>query len=150
MTVEKDVKLEVLDWVIRAMRPNELWRRILCTSRRTIEELYQPFMKEIHGKKNWLTWATKFWHFLNPSAFPIQDSRVDSFFSLSAPDPVTKYERLVSELEAFNDQHAQWLPRLRSIDAGHAWNDVKLWDKVFYAIGERNDATRKARRQSAS
>jgi hypothetical protein len=27
-------------------------------------------------------WGTKFWYFLNPDAFPIEDSRVDRFFVL--------------------------------------------------------------------
>ena len=48
-----------------------------CVS--VISKLFAPFVRPLHRKKNWQTWAVKFWHLLNPDAFPIEDSRVDKF-----------------------------------------------------------------------
>jgi hypothetical protein len=63
-------------------------------SRDTIEILHRPFVKPLVDKnnrvsRNWLVWATKFWRFLNPDAFPIEDSRVDKFFLLNDPIRLT-------------------------------------------------------------
>jgi len=101
----------------------------------TIEELYAPFIKELHGKRNWLVWATKFWHFLNSEAFPILDSRVAKFFSI--PDRLQGVDKYVYFCDRFRDfalSHRDWLPALREVDGGLAWCDNKLWDKVCYGI----------------
>jgi len=101
----------------------------------TIEELYAPFIKELHDKRNWLVWATKFWHFLKPEAFPILDSRVAKFFSI--PDRLQGVDKYVYFCDRFRDfalSHRDWLPALREVDGGLAWCDNKLWDKVCYGI----------------
>jgi len=102
-----------------------------------ISELYAPFIKPLHGKRNWQVWAAKFWHFLNPEAFPIEDSRVDNFFRLSgrAHSP-EKYVFLSNRFREFAMAHQGWLPPLRATDGGHAWCDNKLWDKVRYGVVE--------------
>jgi hypothetical protein len=47
---------------------------IEIANRSAIEILYRPFMQEpLYGKSNWLVRGTKFWHVLNPDAFPILD-----------------------------------------------------------------------------
>jgi hypothetical protein len=113
-------------------------------SRATLQVLYAPFVRELHGKKNWLTWASKFWHFLNADAFPIEDSTVDKFFRLyNLSVSLDKYEQLLKQHAHFSVAHEEWLPRLRAVDGGHAWNDVKLWDKAFYGIAEINRARKK-------
>jgi hypothetical protein len=105
-------------------------------SRDAIEILYRPFVKPLHGKSNWQVWATKFWHFLNPEAFPIEDSRVDKFFVLSDVNSVDKYLKLLKRFREFSLSHQEWLPQLRQVDGGLAWCDNKLWDKMCYGLGE--------------
>jgi hypothetical protein len=110
-------------------------------SRETLGVLYAPFVKELHGKRNWLTWATKFWHFLNVEAFPMEDSTVDKFFKLhNQTVSLDKYENLLQRYRSFADSHRDWLPNLRRIDGGQSWSDVKLWDKVCYGIADMNKA----------
>jgi hypothetical protein len=87
----------------------------------TIEELYAPFIKELPGKRNWLVWATKFWHFLNSEAFPIFDSRVAKFFII--PDRLQGVDKYVYFCDRFRDfalSHRVWLPALREVDGGLA------------------------------
>jgi len=105
-------------------------------SRDTIEILYRPFVKTLHGKSNWQVWATKFWHFLNPDAFPIEDSRVDKFFVLSDVNSVDKYLKFLNRFREFSLSHQEWLPQLRQVDGGLAWCDNKLWDKMCYGLAE--------------
>jgi hypothetical protein len=105
-------------------------------SRDTIEILYRPFVKPLHGKSNWQVWGTKFWHFLNPDAFPIEDSRVDKFFVLTDLNSVDKYLKFLNRFREFVLSHQEWLPHLRQVDGGLAWCDNKLWDKMCYGIGE--------------
>jgi hypothetical protein len=105
-------------------------------SRDAIEILYRPFVKPLHGKSNWQVWATKFWHFLNPEAFPIEDSRVDKFFVLSDVNSVDKYLKFLKRFREFSLSHQEWLPQLRQVDGGLAWCDNKLWDKMCYGLGE--------------
>jgi len=104
--------------------------------RDTIEILYRPFVKPLHGKRNWQVWATKFWHFLNPDAFPIEDSRVDKFFILTDLNSVDKYLKFLNRFREFALSHQEWLWRLRQVDGGLAWCDNKLWDKMCYVLGE--------------
>lgn len=102
-----------------------------------ITELYAPFVKPLHGRRNWQVWAAKFWHFLNPEAFPVEDSRVDHFFRLSGrPHSPQKYVLLSHRFREFALAHHDWLPPLRAADGGHAWCDNKLWDKVCYGVVE--------------
>ena len=109
-------------------------------SRDTIEMLYRPFVKPLHGKSNWQVWATKFWHFLNSDAFPIEDSRVDKFFLLTDLNSVDKYLKFLNRFREFALSHQEWLPHLRQIDAGAdgdvSCSDNKLWDKMFYGLGD--------------
>lgn len=107
------------------------------TSVDVIAELFAPFRQELHGKRNWLVWATKFWHFLNSDAFPVLDSRVDHFFGTAGRrQSAEKYILVCDRFREFVSAHAEWLPALRSIDGGLAWSDTKLWDKVFYGSAE--------------
>ena len=102
-----------------------------------IEALYSPFIKEIHGKRNWLVWATKFWHFLNSSAFPVLDSRVDDFFrTRGRSQSAEKYRFVSARFRDFASAHQDWLPALRKVDGGLAWSDNKLWDKMCYGIAD--------------
>jgi hypothetical protein len=103
-------------------------------SRESLLVLYQPFVTApLHGKRNWHVWATKFWHFLNPDAFPIEDSRVDIFFGLRGRDAsVKKYEEFLCRYRRFVSERRDWVPRLQEADQGLAWCENKLWDKVFY------------------
>jgi hypothetical protein len=107
-----------------------------AANRDTIEILYRPFIKPLHGKKNWQVWGSKFWHFLNPNAFPIEDSRVDKFFLLSDPNSADKYLKFLKRFREFALSHQGWLPVLREVDGGVAWCDNKLWDKMCYGLGE--------------
>ena len=93
-------------------------------------------MKPLHGKSKWQTWAAKFWHFLNPDAFPVEDSRVDKFFGLVQTNSSQKYVTLLGRFREFDLAHQSWLPQLRKVDSGHAWCDNKLWDKVCYGVVE--------------
>ncbi len=108
-------------------------------NRNNIEILYRPFVKPLHGKRNWQVWATKFWHFLNPNAFPIEDSRVDRFFALNDSNSVDKYMRFLSKFRDFAQAHWEWIPELRKID-GNAdkipCSENKLWDKMYYGLGD--------------
>jgi hypothetical protein len=109
-------------------------------SRDTIKLLYRPFVKPLIDKNNrvssnWLVWATKFWHFLNPDAFPIEDSRVDKFFVLTGLNSVDKYLKFLNRFREFALSHQEWLPHLRQVDGGLAWCDNKLWDKMCYGLG---------------
>jgi hypothetical protein len=105
-------------------------------SRDTIEILYLPFVKPLHGKSNWQVWGTKFWHFLNPDAFPIEDSRVDKFFVLTDLNSVDKYLKFLNRFREFAISHQEWLPHLRQVDGGLAWCDNKVWDKMCYGLAE--------------
>ena len=51
-------------------------------SRNTVDILYSPFIKPYGRSEKWQVWGSKFWHFLNPNAFPIADSRVNKFLGL--------------------------------------------------------------------
>jgi hypothetical protein len=102
--------------------------------RSTIEILYRPFVKRLHGKSHWQVWAAKFWHFLNHDAFPIEDSRVDTFFVMNEANSVDKYLKFAARFRDFVLSHQEWLPQLREIDGGDASCDNKLWDKMFYGL----------------
>ena len=108
----------------------------------TVAHLLQPFTftTPLHGKRNWHVWASKFWHFLNPDAFPIQDSRVARFFSLgSYPNSPARYVELLHRFREFAIAHQSWLASLRTADGGYAWSDTKVWDKVCYSVEELRD-----------
>jgi hypothetical protein len=105
-------------------------------SRSTIEVLYRPFMKSHNNCRNWQVWGTKFWHFLNPDAFPIADSRVNKFFQISQPNSVDTYLDVATRFRNFELMHQEWLPPLREVDGGLSWCDNKLWDKMCYGLAE--------------
>jgi|SRR6266403_1871518 len=102
--------------------------------RSTIETLYRPFVKPFNGKRHWQVWGAKFWHFLNCDAFPIEDSRVDTFFAINEANSVDKYLKFAGKFRDFTISHQEWLPQLRAIDGGDAWCDNKLWDKMCYGL----------------
>jgi hypothetical protein len=111
-------------------------------SQEIIEILYDPFVKPLHGKSNWQVWATKFWHFLNPSAFPIEDSRVDKFFVLTDLNSVSKYMKFLGRFREFVLSHQEWLPDLRQVDGdvdGERCSDNKLWDKMCYGLADLDE-----------
>jgi hypothetical protein len=101
-----------------------------------IETLYRPFVQPLFGRSNWQVWGTKFWHFLNPEAFPIEDSRVNRFFGINDPNSVDKYLKFLGRFREFALSHQDWLPHLRQVDGGLAWCDNKLWDKMCYGLGD--------------
>jgi hypothetical protein len=106
----------------------------------TITYLLKPFVRSLHGKRNWQVWASKFWHFLNCDAFLIEDSRVDRFFELvGRPSSAQKYFTLLQRFRDFEVSHRSWVEQLRAADHGHASCDNKLWDKVFYGVSELDE-----------
>jgi hypothetical protein len=107
------------------------------SSSSVVAELYTPFVKLVHGKRKWQVWAAKFWHFLNPDAFPIEDSRVDKFFGLAGRvHSVDKYVTFLHRFREFAIAHQDWLVPLREADEGHSWCENKLWDKLCYGVVE--------------
>jgi hypothetical protein len=125
-----------------------------AADRGTIEILYRPFVKPLVDKNgretsNWLVWAAKFWHHLNPLAFPIEDSRVDDFFALTGDSAsVDKYMKLLERFRTFVLSHLDWLPQLRHADGGvdgevdgvPVCSDNKFWDKMIYGLGDLDRA----------
>jgi hypothetical protein len=76
----------------------------------------------------------------------MEDSTVDTFFKLQTQTvSLDKYENLLRRYRSFAYAHRGWLPRLREIDGGQAWSDIKLWDKVCYGIAEANKLSVNAR-----
>ena len=68
-----------------------------------------------------------------------QDSRVDKFFGISnSPQSAQKYSEFRRHFANFTKDHAAWTPQLAHADHGYSWNEVKLWDKVFYAVGDKD------------
>jgi hypothetical protein len=111
------------------------------TPHSTLTALYSPFVRPFHGKRRWHVWATKFWHFLNPLAFPMEDSRVDKFYRLfNKSHSVDKYEDLLRLHREFTSERAEWVPRLRKAERRIMSCDSKLWDKVYYGVYELTDA----------
>jgi hypothetical protein len=116
--------------------------------RGTICLLYRPFVKPLYGKSNWKVWAAKFWHHLNPRAFPIRDSRVDRFFILPSSNPIDEYLELLNRFRAFVVSHQEWLPHLRQVDGEvdgkvdgiPVCSDNKLWDKMCYGLVDLDNA----------
>ncbi len=102
---------------------------------------YQPFQQILTTPKrtlrNWMVWATKFWHFLNPDAFQIMDSHAKRFYQVSAGhNIVSTYAILQSRAREILQSHEDWIPQLQKVDGGLAWSDLKLWDKVAYEAGK--------------
>jgi hypothetical protein len=116
-------------------------------SRDAIEILYLPFVRPLHGKSNWQVWGTKFWHFLNPDAFPIEDRYVNQFFVLNDANSVDTYLKFLNRFREFALSHQEWLPHLREVDGDVdgeiACSDNKLWDKMCYGFGELARAAKK-------
>ena len=121
--------------------------------RNTIDVLYRPFVQPLVDKNgretsNWKVWAAKFWHHLNPRAFPIRDSRVDTFFILPSSNPVDEYLELLNRFRAFVVSHQEWLPHLRRVDGDvdgevdgvPVCSDNKLWDKMCYGLVDLDKA----------
>jgi len=109
-------------------------------SKMVIRELYRPFRQRIETEKrtlmNWMTWGTKVWHFVNPDAFQIMDSRAKRFYRVAtSKDPVAAYLELEDRARKLLLSHKAWLADMRAADQGEAWSDLKLWDKVAYQVG---------------
>jgi len=101
-----------------------------------ISRLYEPFKESVVAGarvyKNWLVWASKFWHFLRPDVFPIKDRLVVQFLGAPARlDKVQEYLDFAARFKRFATARGEWLPELRSTDAFYH-GDVKLWDKVLF------------------
>jgi hypothetical protein len=121
--------------------------------RNTIKVLYRPFVQPLVDKNgretsNWKVWAAKFWHHLNPRAFPIRDSRVDTFFILPSSNPIDEYLELLKRFRTFVVSHQEWLQQLRQADGGvdgevdgvPVCSDNKLWDKMCYGLVDLDNA----------
>ena len=130
--IAKDISKNRAEYEQAARSASPLLREV--PTRHTIEILYRPFAKPLQGKSNWQVWGTKFWHFLNPDAFPIEDSRVDTFFMISQSNSVDKYLKFSGKFRDFASSHQEWLPQMRQVDSGDAWCDNKLWDKMCYGL----------------
>jgi hypothetical protein len=117
-------------------------------NRNAIKILYRPFERDFQGKRNWKVWAAKFWHHLNPRAFPIRDSRVDTFFILPSSTPIDEYLELLNRFRAFVVSHQEWLPHLwradgevdGRVDGVPVCSDNKLWDKMCYGLVDLDNA----------
>ncbi len=117
-------------------------------NRSALKILYRPFEKDFQGKRNWKVWAAKFWHHLNPRAFPIRDSRVDAFFLLPSSNPIDEYLELLKRFRAFVVSLQEWLQQLRQADGGvdgevdgvPVCSDNKLWDKMCYGLVDLDEA----------
>jgi hypothetical protein len=111
--------------------------------RATIDILYHPFVKPLHGKSNWHVWFTKFCFHLNQRAFPIEDRFVNNFFVLTDNNSVDKYLTFADMFRTFTLKNQAWLPEMRKVDAGadsQPCSDNKLWDKIFYGLGKLEDS----------
>jgi len=122
--------------------------------RSTIEFLFRPFVQTIVDKngretKNWLVWAAKFWHRLNPDAFPIESSETDEFFELgNYNSQLDRYMKLLNKFRAFVLSRQEWLSYLRQADGGvdgevdgkPVCSDNKLWDKMIMGLKELDKA----------
>lgn len=107
--------------------------------RNCIEFLYKAFQFPVNNKKNWLVWGTKFWHFLNPNAFPINDRRARIFFDIKDnKNRIDEYCDFISRFREFIIAHQDWEPKLWEADGELAWSSIKLWDKVAYELGATN------------
>jgi len=107
--------------------------------------LYAPFVKHIHGKSNWLVWANKFWHHLKPDAFPIEDRFVDGFFKISDSPSVEKYMKFLETFRSFILARREWVQAMRRVDAdvdSIPCSENKLWDKMFYGLGDEANSGR--------
>lgn len=103
---------------------------------RDLERLFDPFIHALGRQSRWHVWAWKFWHFVNPSAVAIPDSRVDGFFGLQAlPAGAQKYEQFASRYRDYIVARRAWLPALQEAD-GLGSTELKVWDKVFYILPE--------------
>jgi len=110
-------------------------------SRGAMQTLYRPFVKEIHGKRNWLVWGNKFWHHLKPDAFPIEDRFVDGFFQITDSPSVDKYMKFLQRFRSFVLARRDWVPSMRRIDGNVdsvPCSENKLWDKMFYGLGDES------------
>jgi hypothetical protein len=108
-----------------------------------IDILYRPFVKPLHGKSNWHVWFTKFCFWLNQRAFPIEDRYVNEFFKIVEANSPGKYQRFAEKFRTFTLASQSWLLEMRKVDDGadsQPCSDNKLWDKVFYGLGEMGKA----------
>ena len=123
-----------------------------------IETLYGPFeccLTSLKGKRvfrNWQVWGAKFWHFLNSNSFPIEDRFTDVCFDylynerpkLQSMHPgVERYLRYSSLFRRLMFEHESWVAPLMEADRGHAWSELKLWDKVLFIHGKLLEENRK-------
>jgi hypothetical protein len=113
--------------------------------RSTVTILYAPFVKLLidsnkRASSNWQVWFTKFCFWLNQRAFPIEDSRVNDFFLLTADEnSVDKYLKFADRFRDFVVRHQEWVPELRKVDDGsdgQRCSENKLWDKMCYGLAD--------------
>lgn len=107
--------------------------------RNCIKFLYKAFQFPVNNKNNWLVWGTKFWHFLNLNAFPIDDRRARYFFDIKDnKNRIDEYCDFITRFREFLIAHQGWEPKLWEVDGRLAWSNIKLWDKVAYEHGATN------------
>jgi hypothetical protein len=107
--------------------------------RASVDILYAPFVKLLHNKSNWQVWFSKFCFWLNQRAFPMEDSRVNDFFLITDLNSVDKYLKFADRFRDFVLCYQDWVPALREVDHGsdsQPCSDNKLWDKMFYGLGD--------------
>jgi hypothetical protein len=108
-------------------------------SRASVNILYAPFVKLLHDKSNWQVWFSKFCFWLNQSAFPMEDSRVNNFLLIRDVNSVDKYLKFADRFRDFVLRHQDWVPGLREVDDGsdsQPCSDNKLWDKMCYGLAD--------------
>jgi hypothetical protein len=122
---------------------------IKVPGRAAVHILYAPFVKPLVDKnkrvaRNWQAWFSKFCFWLNQSAFPMEDSRVNDFFLMDDENSVDKYLKFADRFRDFARQHQDWLPALRKVDDGsdsQPCSENKLWDKMCYGIADLEKST---------
>lgn len=103
----------------------------------TLRPLYDVFVRECCGKRNWQVWCSKFWHLVNPHAFPIEDRFARDTLGTSKVNSFRTYVVYLTRFHEFTASRASWLPALRHSDEAGSRSDLKLWDKVFYEVGAK-------------
>jgi len=106
------------------------------------DDIFYPFSKgNIGGKNDYKVWATKFWHFLNPSTFPIMDSRSVYFYAIDHIK-CKKFQynsclRIIKWILVRNILELN-LMKLHRFDNEHFTSYLKLIDKIAYQLGRKN------------
>lgn len=97
----------------------------------TLAHLLRPF----DASKFWIVWASKFLHFLNPSTFPILDSRAEAALGFRrSGDHVRDYAKFCARIQEVVIANTEVLDRLQHYDP-HSPSVLKVLDKILFEEG---------------